>query len=243
VSRERPPSTFLLVVSGLLVEARIASGSGVRGVVGGGNAARLVREIERAISDGARALLSFGIAGGLEPGLASGTIIVPDLVIAGEERFPTDAAWSRQLRARLPDSLVRTIAGTDYPIVSVPAKARLRAETGAAAADMESHHAARAAARTGLSLAAVRVIADPAHRAVPAAAVAGMGEDGRADLRALLAALARHPRDVGPLMRIAADARRAIGALARCKQSLGATLAPLPDAIRRWPAPGTFGGE
>ena len=222
--RARP--MFLLVVSGMLTEARLASGTGVRAIVGAGNAPRLNNEIARAIGDGAGGLLSFGIAGGLEPGLAPGTIVVPDVVIGGDTHLPTDAAWSRQLRAGLSGSLARPLAGTDLPVTEVQAKARLHAATGAAAADMESHHAARAAARAGLPLAAVRVIADPAHRAVPAAAVAALGDDGRPDLSALLAALARAPLAVGALIRIAADMRRAMVTLARCRQHLGPALAP-----------------
>jgi adenosylhomocysteine nucleosidase len=218
---QRTPPLFLLVVSGLLAEARIASGAGVRALVGGGNATRLAAEIDRGIGDGGGGLLSFGMAGGLEPGLAPGAIIVADLVVSGSERFATHAEWARHLRQALPDSVERPIIGVDRPVADVAAKARLRTASGAAAADMESHIAARAAARTDLPLAVLRVIADPAERALPEAALAGMGDDGRPELCAVLRSLARDPLQLRGLVRVAADARRAIATLSCCKRLLG----------------------
>jgi hypothetical protein len=46
------------------------------------------------------------------------------------------------------------------------------------AADMESHLVARLADSHGLSFAAVRVVIDPADRAVPPAALLAMAPDG-----------------------------------------------------------------
>ena len=170
---------FLLVVSGLRAEARIAAGAGVHALAGGGNAARLAAAIDRSVGEGASGLLSFGLAGGLEPGLPPGTIVVPGAVIAGTERFATDPLWTRNLRTMLPHGVEAALAGVSSPVATISAKAGLRATTGAAAADMESHIAARAAQRFGLPLAALRVIADPAERAIPRAAIAALGEDGR----------------------------------------------------------------
>jgi nucleoside phosphorylase len=60
----------------------------------------------------------------------------------------------------------------------VAGKRALRAETGALAVDMESHVAARVAARRGLPFAVVRVISDSADEALPPAAQIGMKPDG-----------------------------------------------------------------
>jgi hypothetical protein len=55
-------------------------------------------------------------------------------------------------------------------VISNPAdKQKLHALTGAVAVDMESHLVARLAASYDLAFAAVRVVIDPAHRAVPPA--------------------------------------------------------------------------
>jgi adenosylhomocysteine nucleosidase len=211
----------LLVVSGLRAEARIAAGAGVRTLAGGGNVARLAAAIDRSLGEDTSGLLSFGMAGGLEPGLAPGTIVVPGVVIVGTERFATDPLWTRNLRAMLPRGVEAALAGVTSPVATISGKAGLRATTGAAAADMESHIAARAARRFGLPFAALRVIADPAERALPRAAIAALGEDGRPDLWALLRSLFGDPAQLSPLIGVAADARRAMAVLADCARLLG----------------------
>ena len=213
--------SFLLVVSGLRAEARIAAGAGVRALAGGGNAVRLAAAINRGIGEGASGLLSFGMAGGLEPGLAPGTIVVPGVVVAGTERFATDPFWTRNLRANLPGGMEGAVAGVSSPVATIAAKAGLRAATGAVAADMETHIAARAAQRFRLPLAVLRVIADPAERALPRAAVAALGNDGRPDLWALLRSLCSDPAQLFQVLGVAADARRAMAVLADCARLLG----------------------
>ena len=215
---------FLIVATGLLAEARIASGRGVRAIASGGDAERLANEIDRAISDGGNGLLSFGLAGGLEPGLAAGSVVIATQVVSGDERFAPDDGWTQRLRVSLPEGLGRVMAGVDAPVASLPAKQALYALTGAAAVDLESHVAARAAVRAGLPFAALRAIADPAERALPRAAVVGMGSDGRPALGAVLRSLAHNPAQLRMLLRVAADARQGMAALARCKRMLGASF-------------------
>jgi len=199
-------------------------------MVGGGNGARLASEIERAIGDGGGGLLSFGMAGGLEPGLPPGTIIVASLVVSGGERFVTTHSWSTRLRAMLPGSLERVIVGVDAPVASRKAKACLYASTGAAAADMESHVAARCSTRAGLPFAVLRVIADSAERTLPAAALAGMGSDGRIAVGAVARSLLNNPAEAATLLGVAAQARGAMAQLVSARRRLGPQFGlPLPD--------------
>ena len=117
------------------------------------------------------------------------------------------------------------VAGADAPVAGPAAKAALHALTGAAAVDMESAVVARAAARHRLPFAILRAIADPAHRALPPAALVAMRADGGIDLAAMLGALAREPRQLPALARLALDARRAFAALVRVRALLGADFA------------------
>ena len=71
-----------------------------------------------------------------------------------------------------------TICGSDRAVSTPREKAKLFAQTGAVAVDMESHGVGRAAREAGLSLLVVRAIADSASRTIPNAAIAGLGEDG-----------------------------------------------------------------
>ena len=215
---------FVLTVSGLSREAQIAAGPGVRSVAAAGP--RLVGLIEAAIGEGTAGILSFGIAGGLDPGLRPGAVILASGIIAGDKRWPVDAAWRARLAARLRDAIPGDLAGIDAPVLSPAGKAAL-AESGALAVDMESHIAARLAGASGLPFAALRVVCDPADRVIPPAAIAGMREDGGTDLGAILRALLSAPGQLRAMMRLAGDARVAFAALARCRHSLGVGLQPL----------------
>jgi hopanoid-associated phosphorylase len=215
---------FLVVATGLRAEARLVGREGVCAIAGGGNVVRLEAEIDRALSQGARAVLSFGLAAGLKPRLAPGTLVIPGQIICGRHRYPTDPHWSQNLRGALAESVSLPMAGVDAPLIRATDKAQLHAATGAAAADMESHVAARLAARAGRPFAALRVISDPAELALPHAAVIGMRPDGRVNLAAVLASLLRNPRQLPDLARIAIDVRRAMQVLARCSRLLGAEL-------------------
>ncbi len=199
----------VLAVSGLASETRIAEGPGVVALAGGGDATRLAALIEDTIRAGVSALISFGIAGGLEPGLKPGTILIASAIHDGATRFTSDPAWVRVLTRALPQARVAEIAGVDEAICDIASKADLRARTGTAAVDMESHIVARLAARHRLPVAALRVISDPAERALPAAALAGMAPDGSTDIGAVLLSLARQPRQFPGLIRTARDARAA----------------------------------
>ncbi len=210
----------VLAVSGLASETGIARGPGVVVLAGGGNATRLAALIEDNIRAGVGALISFGIAGGLEPGLAPGTILVASTIHDGAVRFTSDPAWAGDLARALPRARVAEIAGVDEAICDVRSKAELRARTGSSAVDMESHIVARLAARYRLPLAALRVVSDPAERALPAAALAGMAPDGTTDIGAVLLSLIREPRQLPGLIRTALDARAAFLALKVSRQAL-----------------------
>jgi hopanoid-associated phosphorylase len=209
----------LIAVTGLTREARILSAPGLVAIAGGGDSARLEAELE-AVSGGALGIISIGLGGALAGGLAPG-----DWVVASQVgRMPTDAAWTRRLLAALPGARLGPIAGSDVMVADARAKAALHAASGALAVDMESHVAARVAARHGLPFAAARTISDGADRALPRAAQAGMKPDGGMDVGAVIAALARRPWELPALIRTGLEAETAFAALLRGRQLLGGAL-------------------
>jgi hypothetical protein len=116
-------------------------------------------------------------------------------------------------------------------VLGVEGKADLRAATGAAAVDMESHVAASFAGRHGLPFAAVRVICDPAGQALPAFAAEALTPEGEPDIAAVFFAFARGRARLGDLMRLAKDSNAAFAALGRCRTRLGPGLGiPVPGA-------------
>jgi len=212
-------------VCGLPFEAAIAAGPGVAPVCGPGPArvaaglqALLAGQRPGIVSVG---IISFGCAGGLDPGLAPGNCVVATGVLTRTGIVAADPAWVRALLARLPDARAGLVAGMDLPLAAAAGKAQLWRDSGACAVDMESHVAAREAQRLGLPFAACRVVLDPAWRSLPSCALAALRDDGGTALLPLLGALARSPRELAPLCGLAREAWLARRALRHVRAQIG----------------------
>jgi adenosylhomocysteine nucleosidase len=216
----------IVAVTSLALEARIAGGPGVSVICSQGE--RLAAALESAVERGACGIISFGVAGGLAPGLAVGDWIAATAVITGQRRFPTDPTWTRSLRDRLPQAVQADILGMDTPAADPGRKQLLYAQMGAVAVDMESHIAAEIAAAHQIPFAASRVIIDPADRPLPPAALVGLRSDGTADVVAVFRSVLEQPGQLPALLRTALDARIAGAALRRGRRMLGAGLG-FPD--------------
>src|SRR4029450_1715909 len=77
LSRMQP----VLAVTGLAREARIARGQDAIAVSGGSNAGRLRAGLNDMSPDGLSAVLSFGVAGGLDPVLRAGTVVLATRIV------------------------------------------------------------------------------------------------------------------------------------------------------------------
>jgi adenosylhomocysteine nucleosidase len=194
------------------VEIRVRC-SGARAEGARAAAAALVRE-------GAEALLSFGMAGALAPDLRPGELVLADRIATHDaEDLPLDSRWHRALYRGLGaigiTVRVAAVAGSDQLATTREQKLALGAGTGALVVDMESHIAAAAAQRAGLPFAALRAVADPLDRAIPALALASLRADGSTDTLAVLAGLARQPLAIATLLRLGRDSARALSTLRR----------------------------
>lgn len=221
----------MIVVVGLAFEARIAAGPGLR-VICSGDGRNLAAAIAHEIAAGCPGLVSFGVAGGLAPDLVSGSCVVASEVVFGEARWRTDQRWSERMLRTIPGAVSGGLLGVKAPVARPEDKRALHLESGAVAVDMESHIVARMASAAGVPFAAIRVITDPAERALPRSALAGMRPDGTTNVAAVLRALARRPRDLPALFQTALDARTARAALLRGRQLLGPGLGRLPPDLR-----------
>jgi adenosylhomocysteine nucleosidase len=217
----------IIAVTGLGFEARIADGEGVK-VVCAGNGERLRGALREALSARCGGIISFGLAGGLDPELECGRWVVADSILAGGIRFETDRRWTGALMQRLANATPGKIAGSDAPLIDPPAKRALQQRSGAAAVDMESHIAAEIAQACGVPFVACRVVIDPADRMLPPAALAAQRSDGSLAIARVAESVLRAPSQVPSLLRLAFDARVARASLARGRRLLGAGLG-FPD--------------
>jgi hopanoid-associated phosphorylase len=168
-----------------------------------------------------RGVISFGVAGGLDPTLKPGDVVVATEVLCGDTRWLAGLELNEELIKRFALGRRRIVrgglAGVEQVVVALAGKAALRSETGAAAVDMESHIAAAYAAEAGLPFAALRVIADPATRALPALAMTAIKPNGDIDLRKVLHGLARNPFALHALVSTGIDFNRALKSLRGCR--------------------------
>ncbi len=216
---------MFLVITGLAQESRIAAGPGVSHVVcSGSDPHRLRQQLSGLDPSGLRAVISFGIAGGLDPSLQSGDVVVATAVMAEEGTWKVPsavvAAMSDRVRASGIEVAQGALVGVEEPVLEPAAKASMREATDAIAVDMESHIGAAYAAEHALPFAAVRVISDPAERALPQLAKGALKADGRVDWTAVFSGLARAPSDVSTLLRAGGDVGRAFAGLRRCRRFL-----------------------
>ena len=154
-----------------------------------GRGTHMAVALATATGTGCAGIISFGIAGGLDPQLRAGAVIVASSVIGAngvKMALPADERWSQRLLRALPQARHAPVLGVDVAVTEPADKIKLFRQTGAAVADMESHIAASVAASHGLPFAVLRVVSDPAGQRIPQAALAGMREDGvdRCDGRA-----------------------------------------------------------
>ena len=215
----------VLAVVGLAREARIARRAKLIPVISGGDGELLTRRLEEAIAKHKpKGIVSFGIAGALAPLLKIGDVIVASHVVHGDERYATDAQWLAVLRAKLPRATPGIIVGHDQIVSHIDGKRRLLALSGAHAVDMESHIAARLAARHNIPFAAIRSISDAANRGLPPAALVPLKPSGRIRLGGVLHSVATEPSQIRDLMRTGREAGRAMRALLRSRNGLGLFL-------------------
>jgi adenosylhomocysteine nucleosidase len=211
----------VLIVTGLMQEARIASGPGMTVICSSSDPQQLRALLTVFDPATIRGVISFGVAGGLDPSLKSGDIVVATEVRAGEARWLADLALKEDLIAGFGLGRRRIVrgrlAGAEQVVADRHLKEALHLETGAAAVDMESHIAADYAARTGLPFAALRVVSDPAHRALPPLAMSAIKPNGDIDLRKVLRSVARNPRTLRDLVATGIDFNRALRSLRGCR--------------------------
>jgi adenosylhomocysteine nucleosidase len=181
--------------------------------IGGVAAQRAARALVEA---GASALVTFGMAGGLDPSLKAGSVVLPcELISADGTRFAASQSWRERVAAAV--SPLRAVSEGNLltsarPIDTPADKAAAFRDSGAAAVDMESAAVAEVAAKHELPFIAVRVIVDTAADRLPHAVV-NASRAGRLRIGRLLAGLVVAPGEIAGLIRLVQRYRIAMRSL------------------------------
>lgn len=178
--------------------------------------------------EGVTALLSWGCAAALDPGLKPGDLVLPEAIVGTDgQTLATDPAWRLRLATllepRLPicqGNLVESLR----IVSSAEEKRAIFANTGAVALDMESAAAARAALGFKLPFLAIRSIVDPADIDIPPSVAVAFDEKGMLHVPRMLGRALLRPVDFIGIIRLgrhfgtAMKTLKAVATIARSNQ-------------------------
>lgn len=226
-----------LVVVGMEDERAIAAGDDVIVVVGTANAATLRNKLSSINISDIGAVYSFGVAGGLDPTLKPGNLLLSVRVLMqnpAKDSLLTEQSWesSPQLLATYTVMAKNNPAisfrrgiflGTDLEARDNPETGNkgLREKTGADIIDNESHIAAGFAAEHQLPFIAVRAVSDSVNKPLPPAALIALDADGSPNGGQIIKSLLKNPLQLPALVRTAIEYQKSLDALRNFRMNAG----------------------
>ena len=198
------------VVVGLAAEARLLASPPFEVRTVGGHRALAQQAAKSLARDGVAGLVSFGICGGIAPGVTQGDLVLPDAVIWEGGHAGVHRAWRDRVADALSHSGTGPIYGTRSVVVSVSEKRDLHQRTGAVGVDMESEAVAEVASEHQLPFIVLRAVADGPDEELPPAARIPLRPNGTPDLARVLGCILAAPGQIGALIRLAGETRTAI---------------------------------
>ena len=198
----------------------------------GASARRAGDSARRLVESGAEALLSFGIAGALDPALKTGDLVVADTVLVDDldvsDVWCCNQAWLDALHAALDE--VRQpchrgmLIGSHRLWREAKDKEAIHEITEAVAVDMESGAVAGVAGEAGLPFLAVRAVADTAADDLPVMVENAVRPDGTPAVGRAVAGLLRRPWDLPAVLKVARQSKAALARLRKLEPVAGDLL-------------------
>ncbi len=113
----------ILVICGLASEARIMRNLPAKFFLSGADPACLAALLRTVDASDFRLVVSFGIAGALDPALRAGDLIIASSVLANMQAFETDPSISQAMLSALPEAKYGSILGLDQALATPVDKA------------------------------------------------------------------------------------------------------------------------
>jgi len=180
------------------------------------------------LEKGATALVSWGFAGGLLPGVSTGSLILPERIVALDQSvYYVNPLWHELLCSRLETyvGLHRgTLAESAAVLANCAEKTAFFHRTGAMAVDMESASIASAAKEAGVPFMVIRAIMDGVEMVIPRSALNSIDEFGRVHTLRLLSCLVRRPAELMALVRLGRNFQAARTTLTTVVRQAGSNM-------------------
>ena len=187
----------IAIIVGMRLEATLLHGFSQNFVGIAGGSDKKVKSLTQSFIDRqVEGLISFGFAGGLDPDLDVGTVVIAKSVatLSGQEIL-TSAKWGNKISAQLGCFYsTGTILGSNYPIIDSQQKIDVFHQTNAVAVDMESYAMAEIAHAHKIPFIIIRVILDPAQKKIHAKIAALFQADGKIDTKGVINILFKEPK-------------------------------------------------
>ncbi|HYA12815.1 MAG TPA: hypothetical protein VEF33_00585 [Syntrophales bacterium] len=192
----------------------------------GANRARSAARV--LLEKGATALVSWGFASGLLPGVSTGSLILPEGIVALDQSiYHVDPVWHERLCSLL-EAYVRLYRGTlaeSAVVLSVSAeKTAFFHRTGAMATDMESASIAAAAKEAGVPYMVIRAIMDEVKMVIPRSVLNSIDEFGQVHPLRLISCLVRRPVEITNIIHLGRNFHTARATLTTVVRHAGSNM-------------------
>jgi adenosylhomocysteine nucleosidase len=197
--------------------------------VSGAGSENATKATEYLLGKGVDALISWGLAGGLKPGLAAGDVVLAEQLLTDHGAYAVSRSWRKALRKRLAD-FTRVYDGAlvhSEGVLSRPTDKQLLHDSCAAiAVDRESAAVAEVARKAKVPFLALKVIADTADLRLPAVLSRRLMENGELKLGQLLAGIGARPWQWPATFKLTRNSRIGLAKLKYMADKLNRDLAP-----------------
>lgn len=191
------------ILCGFEAEAMVARKLTQHVVCSGAVEALAFERAESLVQRGAKALVSFGVAGALAPDLGSHNIVVASHVAGKDgQTWRCETELVSRFTNAANDALSGGVYGSTVLVPTPEEKRQLHVKTSCLIVDMESHVVAQVATKHNLPFAVLRGVSDSVNDSFPDAALNGINPDGTNNMNAVYKSLLRNPLQIPALMKL-----------------------------------------
>lgn len=172
--------------------------------------------VNRLKNEGITRLMSFGVAGALDPELPVGAVVVGRRVVSEKGAWDCDASWAADLMRQVPGARFGDVWGSETLVPTAVEKLALFESSECIAVDMES----QCAAELGMPVAVVRVVCDTAQHNLPPSLMKMINPDGKTNIPKAALIAATRPWEIPDLVKTQLSMQKALKALDRSARRL-----------------------